>query len=489
MKNTSKQQLANLILIWLFIVILTSVAFLNEGKEYGVFVLKATVGTGILSTLLFFIPMPGRVKDISLVTIPFIAAVGVSIINGGIPRMFNAYILSNIMVSLYFRFKDTIIFGLTTTLTLLGIYIINPVGLLGQDNGLGEFIARWGTYICSIIVLSLLTKWGEESLSEAKEAQRESSLNNQKLNELFIEIKRLSNELDEKADDSSRAIVNFLESSEVISKSIDELKSGVEDTSKSTLDMSEIMTDSRPLIKEAHSAIKDIELSFNETKDYVISSDDTMKNLDLQMKLITEAIDGAYLTTTELGSKMNEITEFLNGITSIAEQTSLLALNASIEAARAGEHGKGFAVVAEEVRKLSDESSKFASDIRESISVLDASSNHAVDSIVKGRQAIGLGKGQMENLSGVFNNMRSSFDLVDAKLDTQYMTLEHVFNVFNQVEENLSSIASVLEENLATFESVSDQTNSQLDQSSDVNKQIQGVKSINRTLLDMVKLS
>lgn len=86
-----------------------------------------------------------------------------------------------------------------------------------------------------------------------------------------------------------------------------------------------------------------------------------------------KSISGNVKATDESVKKISEAVEMITGI---AEQTSLLSLNASIEAARAGETGKGFAVVASEIQKLSEESNKSAQCISQIIvGLLDNSSN------------------------------------------------------------------------------------------------------------------
>ena len=83
----------------------------------------------------------------------------------------------------------------------------------------------------------------------------------------------------------------------------------------------------------------------------------------------------------QLGKSTSEIGDVIKLITSIAEQTNLLALNATIEAARAGEAGRGFAVVASEVKELARETAEATEDISAKIEAIQHDTEGAVDAI------------------------------------------------------------------------------------------------------------
>ena len=86
-------------------------------------------------------------------------------------------------------------------------------------------------------------------------------------------------------------------------------------------------------------------------------------------------------TVTELAQAANRIGEVVGLINTIAEQTNLLALNATIEAARAGEAGKGFAVVASEVKSLATQTAKATEGITAQVAAIQGSTREAVDTI------------------------------------------------------------------------------------------------------------
>ena len=94
-----------------------------------------------------------------------------------------------------------------------------------------------------------------------------------------------------------------------------------------------------------------------------------------------ESIDVIYEQTNTTNQSAQKIKEATNLITSIAEETNLLSLNASIEAARAGEQGRGFAVVASQIQKLAEQSNESAKQIEDIISELIADSDKSVETM------------------------------------------------------------------------------------------------------------
>ncbi len=133
------------------------------------------------------------------------------------------------------------------------------------------------------------------------------------------------------------------------------------------------------------------------------------------------AVDVATSDVSGLAETAGKIGEVVQLIRAIAEQTNLLALNATIEAARAGEAGRGFAVVASEVKQLASQTARATEDISSQVGAIQTATNRTAHS--------------MQNIAGTMVKMRDANDAISGAIDQQAAATREINHSVNRAAE------------------------------------------------------
>lgn len=142
--------------------------------------------------------------------------------------------------------------------------------------------------------------------------------------------------------------------------------------------------------KNVSEAAQRATLVSQEGRKAVEESIEGMLQIRQQMELIAESI-------VRLSEQSQAIGEIIATVNDLAEQSNLLAVNASIEAAKAGEHGKGFAVVAQEVKSLAVQSRQATAQVRSILGDIQKATGSAVSAAERGSRVVEAGARQSKS--------------------------------------------------------------------------------------------
>jgi methyl-accepting chemotaxis protein len=297
----------------------------------------------------------------------------------------------------------------------------------------------------------------------------------------------------ESLEESHRALIGIDESSGEIADSISNLVSAVEQSSSATLEMGATIEQISSQMEKLFGTVEEVTSSLSEmsvssqqvaenvdilnsstevTASSIIELDASIKeieeNADQTSKLaeaaardadqgkkavdatiagigeIRETVDKAGKAIQELGNQSNAIGKILTVIDDVADQTSLLALNAAIIAAQAGEHGKGFAVVADEIRELAERTAVSTREIGSIIGSLQSGTVQAVKAMEAGSARVHQEVARSEEAGQALEKIRISTLKANEQVRSIVRATQEQSRGSRQITDSINQITSML---------------------------------------------
>ena len=185
-------------------------------------------------------------------------------------------------------------------------------------------------------------------------------------------------------------------------------------------------------------------------------ANDSRSNAEEGAKVVNKTVAGLLETAKDieaasgevsrLGEDAKHISDVVNVIKEIADQTNLLALNAAIEAARAGEQGRGFAVVADEVRKLAERTASATSEINQMSFKIGEVANNALSGMDKVVQNTKQGVSDAESAQASIKNIQSGFGEVSGVIDDIAVALQEQNAAATELANSTERVSQMSEE-------------------------------------------
>ncbi|PLX80486.1 MAG: hypothetical protein C0616_08300 [Desulfuromonas sp.] len=361
---------------------------------------------------------------------------------------------------------------------------------------LREMVSRVRNVAGDLVVANQKIQKSSQQVTESAEAQgtelKESHLGLKLIDDSSSEVADSVSTLVTAVEESSSATLELAITIEEISSQMERLFATVEDVSSSINQMSvssqeveenvDILNSSTEVtassIVELDAAIKEIEDNAEQTSSLAAAATEDAERGSQAVAAtlagieeIRQSVDVAAKEIENLGTRSKDIGKILTVIDDVADQTSLLALNAAIIAAQAGEHGRGFAVVADEIRELAERTAVSTREIGDIISDLQNGTAGAVKAMQVGMTKVYDEVERSKETGNALQKIRSSTDKAHQQVRTIVRATQEQSRGSRQITESINQVTIMLTQITTAIRQQND-TVRQLARASDAMKEI-----------------
>ncbi len=279
------------------------------------------------------------------------------------------------------------------------------------------------------------------------------------LKDILEQASSVSNNIEGSFQEVTKNVEDTAEGSDHISKTVDYMLEKIGQQNKESRMVMDNIEAISGISHQINRNAETIQLSAKKSIDGASQGMYILEDYTTQLGVVNSVMQEITQMVESLSTRARQMTDIVNTITDISDQTNLLSLNASIEAARAGESGRGFSVVAEQIQKLADNSKNSAEEIQKIISEVQDSTVKMEDEMHQGLMQLEKGNIIAEETKRSFGEIGRSVRDVDMQIQEVVGNVDRLFSVVSSTLQNMETIDSVMNDTSNVTQEISDTVN------------------------------
>ncbi len=335
---------------------------------------------------------------------------------------------------------------------ILGVYslVINLIRIIGKAVAgtlVDTELSNAEIIVACILLTLVFTIMASLKIAKINDANVEKAeLQNKQTEELLETVLNIAESITENIGLASQETDGLKDAIDATRRAMEELTAGTNDTVNAITEQQERTDQINSRILDVGANVSSIMAEIKTAEDNLENGNVVMNDLLAQVKVSEEAstlVAGEMKELKEYAGKMQDI---MGLISSVANQTGMLALNASIEAARAGEAGRGFSVVASEISSLASQTNSATTDINKLIENITNSVQEVTVAIDKLLESNRMQSEYVDNTASSFEEIHNSTQRIVTQTDELKAVVDEVTEANKQVMERIENVSAITEE-------------------------------------------